>query len=99
MTGSWHRVCICHWSWKQRHDTATFAHWAKTGVMQGYDDLRLSRLCAYLRKREPDERITYGVFVYELNGPPGRGAIQLYELNGMGPAGRFLQAGGGGPSG
>jgi hypothetical protein len=52
---------------KQRHDTATFAHWARTGVMQAYDDLRLARLCAYLRKREPDERITYGVFVYELN--------------------------------
>ncbi|HXC01906.1 MAG TPA: hypothetical protein VNU49_04580 [Opitutaceae bacterium] len=52
---------------KQRHDTATFVQWAKTGVMQGYDDLRLARLCAYLRKREPDERITYGVFVYELN--------------------------------
>jgi hypothetical protein len=52
---------------KQRHDLATFAHLAKTGEMERYDELRLGRLYAWLRKREPDERITYGVFVYELN--------------------------------
>ena len=51
----------------QSHDSAAFARLAKTGAMQRYDELRLARLCAYLRKREPDERITYGVLVYELN--------------------------------
>jgi hypothetical protein len=44
-----------------------------------FDYLRFSRLCAYLRQREPDERITYGMHVYHLtledldaalNGPP-----------------------------
>jgi hypothetical protein len=52
---------------KRRPDLATFSHLTKTGVIQRYDDLRLARLCAYLRKREPDERITYGILVYELN--------------------------------
>ncbi|HEV8073790.1 MAG TPA: glycosyltransferase family 39 protein [Opitutaceae bacterium] len=51
----------------QSHDSAAFAQLTKTGAIQRYDELRLGRLCAYLRKREPDERITYGVFVYELN--------------------------------
>jgi hypothetical protein len=49
------------------HDSVAFAHLAKTGAIQRYDELRLGRLCAYLRKREPDERITYGVLAYELN--------------------------------
>ncbi len=52
---------------EQRHDLATFDQLAKAGVLLRYDDLRLGRLCAYLRKREPDERITDGVLVYELN--------------------------------
>jgi 4-amino-4-deoxy-L-arabinose transferase-like glycosyltransferase len=51
----------------RQHDSAAFARLAKTGAIQRYDELRLARLCAYLRKREPDERITYGVLVYELN--------------------------------
>jgi hypothetical protein len=51
----------------QSHNSATFAQLTQTGVIQRYDELRLGRLCAYLRKREPDERITYGVLVYELN--------------------------------
>jgi hypothetical protein len=52
---------------RQPHDSATFAQLTRTGAIQRYDELRLARLCAYLRKREPDERITYGVLVYELN--------------------------------
>lgn len=32
-----------------------------------YDDLRFGRLCAYLRRRQPDERITYGLLVFELS--------------------------------
>jgi hypothetical protein len=52
---------------KQRRDSVTFAELARTGTIARYDDLRLGRLCAYLRKREPDERITYGVLVYELS--------------------------------
>jgi hypothetical protein len=51
----------------QSHDSAAFDQLTRTGAIQRYDELRLGRLCAYLRKREPDERITYGVFVYELN--------------------------------
>ena len=44
-----------------------------------HDELRFSRLCAYLRGREPEERIGYGIMVYQLsateldkalNGPP-----------------------------
>ena len=31
-----------------------------------YDDFRFSRLCAYLRQREPEGRIGYGIFAYEL---------------------------------
>jgi hypothetical protein len=52
---------------KQGPDLARFSPLAKTEAIKRYDDLRLARLCAYLRKREPDERITYGVLVYELN--------------------------------
>jgi hypothetical protein len=52
---------------KQRPDMGTFARLARDGVIQRYDELRLARLCAYLRKREPDARITYGVLAYELN--------------------------------
>jgi hypothetical protein len=52
---------------KQRPDMATFGQMTRTGGIQHFDELRLARLCAYLRKREPDERITYGVLVYELN--------------------------------
>jgi hypothetical protein len=52
---------------KQKPDRGTFGQLTKTGVIQHFDKLRLARLCAYLRKREPDERITYGVLVYELN--------------------------------
>lgn len=51
----------------QWQDWATFSRLTKGGKIQRYDDLRLGRLCAYLRKREPDERITYGILVYELN--------------------------------
>jgi 4-amino-4-deoxy-L-arabinose transferase-like glycosyltransferase len=32
-----------------------------------HDDLRFSRLCAYLRQREPEQRIGYGLFVFELS--------------------------------
>ena len=52
---------------KQRHDSTAFVQLVRTGEIQRYDGLRLARLCAYLRKREPDGRITYGVLVYELN--------------------------------
>jgi hypothetical protein len=52
---------------KQRPDMGTFRQLTRAGVIARYDDLRLARLCAWLRKREPDERITYGVLVYELN--------------------------------
>jgi hypothetical protein len=52
---------------KQHRDSATFAQLARSGAIARYDDLRLARLCACLRQREPDERITYGVLVYELS--------------------------------
>jgi Dolichyl-phosphate-mannose-protein mannosyltransferase len=52
---------------KRRPDMAMFGQLNRTGAIQHFDELRLARLCAYLRKREPDERITYGVLVYELN--------------------------------
>jgi 4-amino-4-deoxy-L-arabinose transferase-like glycosyltransferase len=52
---------------RQSHDSAAFARLTGSGTIQRYDELRLGRLCAWLRKREPDERITYGVLVYELN--------------------------------
>jgi len=52
---------------KQRPDMGTFGQLTATGAIQHFDELRLARLCAWLRKREPDERITYGVLVYELN--------------------------------
>ncbi|MEI6282380.1 MAG: hypothetical protein WCP82_06640 [Alphaproteobacteria bacterium] len=32
-----------------------------------YDQLRFSRLCAYLRTREPETRIGYGILVFELS--------------------------------
>jgi len=38
-----------------------------TRGIQMYELLRFSRLCAYLRKREPDARITPNVLVYELD--------------------------------
>lgn len=41
-----------------------FVNWAAT--MADFDFLRFNRLCAYLRQREPDERITYGTVVYHL---------------------------------
>jgi hypothetical protein len=31
-----------------------------------FDYLRFGRLCAHLRRREPDSRVTYGVLVYEI---------------------------------
>jgi hypothetical protein len=34
--------------------------------IRSYDYLRFSRLCAHLRQREPDSRISYGMLVYEL---------------------------------
>lgn len=34
--------------------------------LRDYDDLRFARLCAYLRQREPESRIGYGIFVFEL---------------------------------
>jgi hypothetical protein len=52
---------------KLQADTRMLVQMTKAGVMKNFDGLRLGRLCAYLRKREPDERITYGVLVYELN--------------------------------
>jgi hypothetical protein len=52
---------------RQRPDLATFTQLTTTGAIERYNDLRLGRLCAYLRKREPDERITYGILVYNLN--------------------------------
>ena len=35
-------------------------------LRRDYDDLRFARLCAYLRQREPESRIGYGIFVFEL---------------------------------
>ncbi len=40
------------------------AQW--TQKVRDYDFLRFARLCAYLRKRLPDARITAGMLVYEL---------------------------------
>jgi hypothetical protein len=39
--------------------------WTRT--IRLHDELRFSRLCAYLRLREPEERIGYGIMVYELS--------------------------------
>ena len=36
-------------------------------LINEFDYLRFSRLCAYLRRRGPDERITHGMLVYELS--------------------------------
>ncbi|MGA3008330.1 MAG: hypothetical protein ABSE59_10615, partial [Opitutaceae bacterium] len=64
-------------------DGAELKTFAQTGLLQRYDDLRLARLCGYLRKREPDERITFGILVYELN------QAQLDQaLSGPAPEGR-----------
>ncbi len=47
--------------------------------LSDFDYLRFGRLCAYLRRRAPDDRVTYGTVVYEvtledlhaaLGGPP-----------------------------
>jgi hypothetical protein len=60
--------------------------------IRSYDWLRFGRLCAWLRQREPDARVTPGLLVYELsqadlaaalNGPPAelrdRNAIKGVE--------------------
>ena len=41
------------------------SYWA--GKLSRFDQLRFCRLCAWLRRREPDERITSAVHVYELS--------------------------------
>jgi len=55
-----------------------------------YDELRFNRLCAFLRLREPEDRIGYGIMVYELsatdldkalNGPPAE-LRENYEVKG-----------------
>jgi len=44
-----------------------------------FDQLRLARLCAFLRRREPDDQVGYSILIYRLsdadvqqalNGPP-----------------------------
>jgi hypothetical protein len=34
---------------------------------QDYEDLRFSRLCSVLRRREPDDRVGYSILIYRLN--------------------------------
>ena len=34
--------------------------------MATYDRYRLGRLCAYLRRREPDDSVGYTIWIYEL---------------------------------
>jgi Dolichyl-phosphate-mannose-protein mannosyltransferase len=41
-----------------------------------WDALRFSRLCAYLRHRPPDGRITYGMLVFELSEQDLRNALE-----------------------
>jgi len=51
--------------------------------LQLFEQLRFNRLCAHLRRREPDSRVTNGLLVYELStaelaaaldGPPAETA-------------------------
>jgi hypothetical protein len=48
-------------------------------LVSDFDQLRLARLCAYLRRREPDDQIGYSILIFRLsdedvrdalNGPP-----------------------------
>jgi hypothetical protein len=41
-----------------------------------YDALRFARLCAYFRHRNPDARITAGMFVFELTASDLEQALQ-----------------------
>ncbi len=68
------------------------SHWA--GKLSRFDQLRFCRLCAWLRHREPDERITPGIHVYELSagdleaaldGPP----VELADADAIKGADRF----------
>jgi len=63
---------------------------AWTQKVKVYDSLRFARLCAYLRKRLPDARITAGMFVFELTqdeleralvGPPAELRLD-YQIRG-----------------
>ena len=40
------------------------AFWEKTSMR--YDRLRLARLCAFLRQREPDDNVGYSILIYRL---------------------------------
>lgn len=66
-------------------------NWGKK--LRLYDDLRFARLCAHLRQRKPDARITYGMLAYDvslaelqqaLSGPPGE-LRQNYFVKGTEP--------------
>ncbi|HZP59390.1 MAG TPA: glycosyltransferase family 39 protein [Opitutaceae bacterium] len=52
---------------KPGSDSAIFAQLVRNGVVRRYDDLRWARLCAYLRKREPDDRVSYSILAYKLD--------------------------------
>ena len=41
------------------------AAWNRT--LNQFDQLRMARLCAYLRKREPDDSVGYSILIYYLN--------------------------------
>ena len=64
-----------------------------TQAVQIYELLRFSRLCAYLRAREPDAWITPNVLVYELDGKsltealsgPPRGLVDKASIIGAPP--------------
>jgi hypothetical protein len=63
-------------------ETHGMAYWKP--VLARYNILRFQRLCAYLRQKEPDDRIAYSILVYHLSldelrqalhGPPA----ELYD--------------------
>jgi len=46
-----------------------------------YDGLRFARLAAYLRTREPDERVTYSTLVYEVTAASCSGSYETRSLS------------------
>jgi len=40
------------------------AHWK--AVFAAYDGLRFARLCAYLRRRDPDDSVGYSILIYRV---------------------------------
>ncbi len=58
---------------KRLIDSKSEGYWPRT--MRFFDELQLARLCAYLRKREPDDSVGYSILIYRLSNEDIRRAL------------------------